>query len=530
MVIDGEAATPITAWGRDRAALGWVMHDVTSLPHLLRQGEAGIIGVGGGRDILSAIAGGHQRVTGIEINRIPLDTLQGSHREFAGVADHPGVTLVHDEARSYLSRGGHRFDVLQMSLIDTWAATGAGAFTLSENGLYTREAWRVFLEALSPGGIFSVSRWFSPSAVSETNRLLVLGVASLLDRGVAEPQRQLVLVARRHVATLMVSNAPFGEDDRAVVTRVAADEGFEVLVSPWTTPKARRLDRIAASRSPAALREAIEDPDFDYSPPTDARPYFFNILKPAGLARLAGMSGDGVAWGNLSATATLVALFGISLVLVIAIILWPLAASGRPGLSPDRFAASLGYFAVIGLGYMLIQIPFLQRFSVYLGHPTYTFAIILFSMILFTGVGSLLSDRLSIAPGAFLRVLPIVIAVAILVVRFTLGPAMRATVDLPLPARSAVVMLFTAPLSVLVGCCFPLGMRLVGRHSEEATAWMWGVNGACGVLAAIAAVAISMWAGIDVNLMLAAGLYATLWIPMTVLARAGRSREMPTVS
>ncbi len=129
----------------------------------------------------------------------------------------PHVTLVHDEARSYLTRLTQPFDVLQMSLIDTWAATGAGAFTLSENGLYTREGWRVFLKSLTPTGVFSVSRWFSPTAVSETTRLLALGVASLLDAGIAAPRRHLVLVTRGRVATLMVSlDAVFGRGRRQV--------------------------------------------------------------------------------------------------------------------------------------------------------------------------------------------------------------------------------------------------------------------------------------------------------------------------
>ena len=147
---------------RDTDALDWVQYDITATPYHLRRGDAAVIGVGGGRDILSAIWGGSRSVTGIEINGNLLNALQGPYRTFAAIADRPEVSLIHGEARSVLSRTDRRYDILQMSLIDTWAATGAGAFTLTENGLYTVEGWRVFLNTLAPGGIFSVSRWFAP--------------------------------------------------------------------------------------------------------------------------------------------------------------------------------------------------------------------------------------------------------------------------------------------------------------------------------------------------------------------------------
>jgi hypothetical protein len=528
MNIDGEAGTVMTEWHGDRAALDWIRHDVTVLPHYFRQGDAGIIGVGGGRDILSAIWAGHRTITGIEINSILIDTLSRDHRSFAGIADYPGVRLVHDEARSYLSRARARFDVLQMSLIDTWAATGAGAFTLTENGLYTREAWRVFLDALAPGGVFSVSRWFSPSSVSEANRLLALGVAALLDRHVANARRHLVLVSRDHVATLLVSNAPFTDADAATLARVAGEDEFDRLVDPWSTAANERLARIAASRTFDELRAASADPDFDYSPPDDERPYFFNLLKLRSVGRVDVLTRNaGLIIGNLYATATLAILCVVAAALVAAIIVWPLLRVGRPAMSPADFAAAVAYFSAIGAGYMFIQVAFLQRFSVLLGHPTYTFAIILFSMIVFTGAGSFLSDRLSIDETRRIAWIPIAIAVALAVALAALKPAFAASVERNLFGRTCAVLAFTAPISTLLGFCFPIGMRLVGQRSTTVTAWMWGVNGACGVLASVLAVAVSMWIGIDVNLMIAAALYLLLLVPMLRLQSSARlSRDL----
>ena len=146
MVIDGEAGTPITEWNGDPGTLDWVRHDVTTLPYYLRHGSVAVIGFGGGRDLLAAIWGGNAAITGIDVNETMIGLLTGSHRTIRrGSRTGPEIRLVHDDGRSFLTRSPERFDVIQMSLIDTWAATGAGAFSLSENGLYTTEAWSVVL-------------------------------------------------------------------------------------------------------------------------------------------------------------------------------------------------------------------------------------------------------------------------------------------------------------------------------------------------------------------------------------------------
>jgi hypothetical protein len=520
-MIDGEAGTPITEWNGDPAALSWVEYDVTSLPYRLRRGRVGVIGVGGGRDVLTAIEAGNPSVTGIEINRTFVDLLTGPFRRVAGIADHPGVRLVHDEARSYLTRSADRFDVLQMSLIDTWAATGAGAYTLTENGLYTREGWRVFLGSLTPTGVLSVSRWYAPGAISETTRLVSLGVASLLDAGVSTPADRLILASSGQVATLIVSRTPFSSDDAAAIERAASTYGFEIRISPWKDSADERLRRVVHSRTVEELTRVVADPNFDFTPPSDARPFFFNMLKLGASFRGVSVPQGGVIAGNLVATSTLLALLGIVVVLAAGIIVWPLAAKGRPDLPPALFWWSVAYFSQIGLGFMFVQIPMLQRFSVYLGHPTYTLSIILFLMILSAGVGSLLSDSVPIRGRGALTAMVFAIAGVIGVEALVLQTAIDHTIGWSLPGRTIVVALFVAPLAVALGMCFPAGMRLLGRHSEAATAWMWGVNGACGVLASTLAVIISLGWGIQANLVVAAILYALLALPITRLAAEG---------
>lgn len=527
LVIDGLAGSVITEWDGEPASLEWVKHDVTALPyHLRKQGDVAIIGVGGGRDVLTALWAQSASITGIEINRTFLDLLSGDYREATKITDQPNVRLVHDEARSYLTRTEQRFDVLQMSLIDTWAATTSGAFTLTENGLYTKEAWAIFTRVLKPDGIFSVSRWYAPEQVSETSRLLALGVATLLERGVERPAANMVLVTRKKIATLLLSPSPFSAADLANLRETTERFGFSILVGPETLPENPLLAGIVGSNSETALDAAVEHEIYDISPPTDERPFFFNMLKPGQAFRPSAIWKPGVLDGNTMATSTLLVLASISFLLVLGVILLPLWQSGLPRMEPKSFAIALAYFAAIGLGFMLVQVPFMQRFSVYLGHPTYAVVVILFSMILMTGVGSLLSDRLPVETSQrTLLVFPLLLAAVMFVVVQAIQPVINATIEQGLLLRSLIVIALVAPISVMLGLCFPIGMRLVKRLSDDAMPWMWGVNGACGVLGAVSAVAISMWGGIHLNLYVALLLYASLSLSATALWRAGATES-----
>jgi hypothetical protein len=483
-----------------------------------------VIGVGGGRDLLTALWGG-SRVTGIEVNRILLDALRTRYREFAGIAGHPDVTLVHDEARAWLGRHGGRFDIIQMSLIDTWAATGAGAFALSENGLYTREGWRIFLDALTPTGVFSVSRWFSPDSISETTRVLSLAIASLIDRGAAAPADHVALLSRGHVATILVGRQAFSEAERATLRDVATRFGFALLVEPGGVAADAQLAAIARARSHAELERAASHPLYDFTAPTDERPFFFNMLKPTSFFDTTEVPRGGALWGNLRANSTLIVLLGIAAVLVAAIVLAPLLLAGRPDLPAGAGVPAMAYFAAIGAGFMLVQIPFLQRFSVFLGHPTYALAIVLFTMILAAGAGSAWSDRIRLG-SRLMWAVPPAIAATILAEVVLLPVVTSMAASLPLLARAAIAIALIVPSAVLLGCCFPLGMRIVGAASTRATAWMWGINGATGVMASIVAVALSLWIGTSANLMLAALLYLALWGVLRALW--DRTRREPT--
>ena len=523
LVIDGEAGTAVTQWDGNREGLEWPRFDVTSLPyHLRKEGNVAVIGVGGGRDILTALWAKSKHITGIEINGAILDILQDRRRDFVSLDQQPEVEFVHDEARSFLTRSDETYDVIQMSLIDTWAATGAGAFTLSENGLYTVEGWQIFFDKLAPNGLLSVSRWYSPEALSETNRLISLAAMSLLEQGVDNPGEHAVLVARNTVATLLVSPTPFSDADLDQIESVAAEMAFTVLHSPRQESSERLIRDALASKSSAQLEAATQHEFLDFSPPLDSRPYFFNILKPSALLSTDAELGELgiVAGGNLLATYTLMLLCLLAFIGVTLVIGVPLLLSGKPQLPKGVFGSGLLYFACIGTGFMMVQIPLIQRFSVYLGHPVYAVSVLLFSMIIAAGLGSSLSDRIAVERDRrWTFVLPLTIVAMIIALYLLSGPIIQATIDQGLLVRCLIVILLVAAAALPMGMCFPLGLRLFRQYSDDCLPWLWGVNGATGVLASVLAVAISMWSGINSSLLVAIGCYALLIVPARALSK-----------
>ena len=373
LTIDGSAGTSIYRFDGNLASLGFLRYDVSNLAYAIPNLKTGaVIGVGGGRDVLSQRLFGVSDVTGIEINPIIIDVLTRRFSDYTAIATLDGVKFEVDEARSWFARTPRFFDVIQMSLIDTWAATGAGAFTLTENGLYTVEAWQRFLGRLNPGGLFTVSRWYAPGEVNETGRLVSLAVATLLAGGAAEPRRHLFLAAAGDVATLIMTKSPLSPAALGALKDAAKANEFTVLLSPDMAAPSAVLEKIVSATDPRRLDQATTGFYLDLTPPTDARPFFFNQL---GFATLfdpdlfSHFTHTGVIAGNLIATLTLAMLVLISVALVAVTIIVPL----RPTVREAGWQLAVGgtvYFALIGSGFMMVEIALLQRMSVFLGHPS----------------------------------------------------------------------------------------------------------------------------------------------------------------
>jgi len=531
LFIDGDAGTTAYRFGGKFDEVGFLQYDVTNLAYFLPGRARGVvIGVGGGRDVLSAAYFGLKEITAVELNPIlvNLQTDPEGLMPFTNITAIPGVRLIADEGRSWLARSRDNFDVIQMSLVDTWAATGAGAFTLSENGLYTVDAWKIFWRRLSPKGVLTVSRWYEPAYPEETGRLVSLATATLLEMGAREPRRHLFLAAQGRIATLVLSRAPLAESDIEALEKAATSYQHAILITPSREPASAVLARIVGAPDLAALSAYTGSLPFDLTPPTDGRPFFFNQLplsrpfEAFAVARGAlatNAEGGGVRRGNLVATATLVLLFFIALSLVTVVLVVPLRSALRDVGSRQALCGTI-YFALIGAGFMLIEIALLQRMSIFLGHPVYSLSVLLSSLILSTGLGSFLCGRWPLESGRRLAIWSAASGVYALALAVFMGPVFAGLVDAELPARIALCVGWIFPLGMLLGFGFPTGMRLIAAIDPRPTPWFWGINGATGVLASIVAVVLSIALGIGATLIGGALCYFALIAPALALLRA----------
>jgi spermidine synthase len=525
ITIDGAAATMMFEHGDELERHAHIDWDITSFAHQLRpKGPAAVIGVGGGRDVIVAARAGHTPVVGIELNDLIVELHTDVMADFSRLTKIPGVELVADEARSHMSREQRRFSVITMSLIDTWASTGAGSYSLSENGLYTVEAWQVFVDRLEDNGIFTVSRWYHPNSPGETARMLALGLELLWRRGVEDPHQHLILLQNYEVATLLLSPTPFSKRDLDKMQKAAVAKGLTMLATPRRGPLHEgTLSQLWALDSRDALWAWARSQELDLTPPTDDRPFFFNTLKPGtwlrdpeSIDRL-----DVAFLGNLQATQTLVYATLVSLLLTLMTVVGPLLGRRdelREVARRDLLAAT-AYFGLIGLGFMFVEIGLLSRLNVFLGHPTIALAVLLGGIILFTGLGSLGSGRIELERDGkltkFAKLYPLLPFVLVTIAVLASGPLTHAFVASGMATRVMVALACVAVPALGMGLGFPLGLRLVQRRRErhggpELGPWLWGINGAAGVCASGLALGCSMVWGVPVTLAVGAACYLVL--------------------
>lgn len=512
--IDNAAATVLTRFDGDLTSIEYLKWDVTALVHSIRQrGRVLIIGVGGGRDILTALAFGH-RAVGVEVNGGIIGLLRGPFAAFTGdLAARPDVQLVHDEARSFVARSHERFDVIQASLVDTWAAAANGAYVLSENALYTQEAFSTFLDHLTADGVLSLSRWYFDAQPGETLRLLSLAATALRHRGSTAPRLNLFLAHNQRavasVATLLVSARPFRADEIAALRRWCADKGFVELLSP-DRAESNLLAQLAGPQRPAELLAAYP---IDLSAPTDDRPFFFNMLRLRDALHADRTKQSDLIAANADAVITLAWLFVIALALSAIFIVGPLWLRRADSGGAAHAAARFTYFAAVGLGFILIELSQMQRLMIALGHPVYGLTVVLFSLLIAAGLGSLWTQRvLGRGSGAsFLgRSLIALIGVALLT-----GVASGLFTH-PLEAAPAWVriggsVLLLVPLGFLLGIPMATGLALSRSDPAGHRALYWGTNGAASVCGSVLATILS----------LSFGLTATFGIGIVAYAIAG---------
>jgi spermidine synthase len=543
IVIDADASTYImncdlTHWKGSE----WeenLMSAPPALANVLRpHGEFAIIGPGGGVDVLRAVANGSPSVTGIEINPIIANTvMRGRYADYSlHLYDRPEVHIHVTDGRSYLRSTPQQFDVVQMTLVDTWASTAAGAFALSENSLYTVQAFREYFQHLKPEGMIAITRWEFRQP-REALRVVAVAMEALHSLGVAQPARNFIVASQGPlnedgipVVVLAKKTAFTNEEETAVQGHF---DKYEVLHPLYLPSQAD--DEPAGAPNPFAALIASNDPyrfaqsyAYNVAPVSDNAPFFFFTLKPGQILSQEGLR-KGIDWKVNLGVLVLILVLLISLVAVIAFLILPLTLqTGRQSPLP------LLYFVAVGLGYILVEIAFIQRFVLFLGHPTYALTVVIFLLMLSSGAGSLLSRRwLSRTQMAWMPLALII--VALLADVFFLPRILLAWVGLAFEYRLLVSAALLVPLGLLMGMPFPTGLRALAMASgsapsgetqangkDNAVEWAWAMNAAASVLGSVLAMVIAIQFGLNVTLAcgVAAYLLALFLLPTLQPRRA----------
>jgi hypothetical protein len=508
----------------EQVRLDYLDQMTSALPyHLAEPGHVLVLGAGGGSGIRQALNHEVPHIEGVELNPQMAALLQRDYADWSGqLYAHEEVQLHVADARGFVKRSRQAYDLIQISLLDAWGASGAGLYSLNENYLYTVEALQDYIARLAPGGYLAISRWIKLPP-RDTLKLFASAMRALETGGTGNPAAQLVVIRSWQTSTLLLKQGVFSPAELAAVRNFCKSRAFDLVWYPgMPVTEANRINRLeepyfhAAAMALAGPEAAdfIERYKFDISPATDNRPYFFHFFKWRVLPEILALRGAGglplLEAGYLVLVATLLQALLLSLVLI----LLPLVVMQQRRTVSTAAAASrwrmAGFFFAIGLAFLFIEIAFMQKFILFLHHPLYAVATVLAAFLVFAGLGSAWTARLpregaSAARAVRYGVLLIVIlggAYALL-----LGPLFDQLIHLGITARIAITTLLIAPLAFCMGMPFPLGLSQVAAKAPAFIPWAWGINGCASVLSAVSATLLAIQFGFSVVVLAALMLY-----------------------
>jgi len=503
VITDGDATSAVYDCSRRE---DWAFLDHTTAAgayHLGKRPRALILGAGGGSDIGLALFHGCDRITALEMNPQIVELMRGPLSGRGGaVYDAPGVRVVVREARGYLTAAEETFDVIQLPLIDAFGASGAGLYATQESYLYTVESFSIMLDALSEEGVLCVTRW-ARTPPRDGLRVFDTMAAALRARDL-DPRTHLAMIRSWATVTVLAFRREITPEETDALRAFCRERSFDPAYLPGLaqseTNQFHVLDRPYYFEAAEALlgpeRQAfLADYLFSVGAATDDKPYFYKFFRWKSLAYFADrMGAGGRAFVELGYVMVPAALIQIVLLAAILIVL-PLAPGLRALTGVRGRAATLGYFLLLGAGFMLLEMGFLQKLILYLAHPIYSAAVVIASFLVFGGLGSRLSQSWS--PGAR-RVgtyaAGAIVCISIVYV-FILDRWLGLTQTQPVAIRFLLAAGTIAPLALAMGHMFPTGLRLVGAAEGALVPWAWAVNGFASVVATVAAPLVAMHVG-----------------------------------
>lgn len=516
---DGGAGTLLLAVGEDPAGGGHMFRGaLTGLPFQLRpKPRVLVIGVGGTGDVQAAHHFGAEHVTAVEINA---STVRAMTTTFADFLDRsllkPNVDVVVADGRSFVRRTDERFDVISIPGVDTLTLQSSGSFVFAEEYLYTEEAFADYLRALADDGVLAVLRF-----AREPVRLSMMGAHALRQMGVARPDEHIVVLEQGSLNLTLVKRRPWTAEELTELDGIVAGSTAElqgVSLKVMSTffhilpmrylyaPHQRHNDTIFTALMDSIARGRFPDIEL----PTDDRPYYFSS---EWVNYFRGKAQPGPVKDVLDGY---VKFMGLVITLSLLAILLPVFVLRRRGARTKRVAGTVAYFSALGFCFMFLEIGLIQKTAIVVEHPAYSIAVVLASLLISSGLGSLASQRL----GWSLRrnVLAAVAGIVVLGVCYAFGldALLRTVLALSFGLRMVVVAMVIAPLGVAMGMLLPSGLRALGDGGKGLAAWAIAANGLASVIGSVASLPFAVMFGFTALLLAGVGLYlvAALAFPL----------------
>jgi hypothetical protein len=501
LLIDGDNLSPVVLPESD---LSFTDYQLTTLAYKLRPAARTLVlEPKGGLDLLAAVHQGSTHIIAVEPN--PLVVEAAAH-----IYTLPQIETIFGTGRSYLRRSRTQFDLILFSLTDSYHPVQSGAYSLAEDYRYTLEAFQDALRRLDRDGILVIPRWLQVPP-SEFLRVFILAVTALEQDGL-DPGERIAAIRSFNTGLLLVKKIPLTPAEIAAVRAYAAEQAFDLVYLPgiqaaetnrYNVLKESIYYQAFSGFLSASSRQAwLAAYPFEVSPPTDDRPFFGHYFKWAQAPQI--LAELGKSWQPFGGAGYFVLLILLVLAVGMAVmmIVLPLALMHKHSPLPGSALACFSYFGLLGLAFLLVEIPLIQRLILFLGHPAYAFTTALFSLLLFSGFGSQSIHRISHRGSLG------VLVILILIVPWGLPWLFDLTLGYPFPTRVMLSVFALAPLGFLMGVPFPHGIRKLEQAAPDLIPWAWAANGALSVVASILAALIGLSLGFQRALLLGALCYA----------------------
>jgi hypothetical protein len=521
---DGDGFSTITSYRGDIDEVRYLDALTSALPYHLKTSPRALVVGADGDAILQAVSGGAAEVDVVEINPDRVDLLKKHHADYFGwQALASRVVLRTAEVRAWLLSDPAPYDLIVFPLGESSVAAGAGVHGLMEDFLFTTEALALYWSKLTDAGVLSVSRWLKLPPRDEL-KLINMAIDVLAADGIIDPGAHLALIRGWKTTTLIVARQPIDEAGAAVIRRFVEERSFDVAYYPGiAASEVNRFNRLRMPFYADGVRRLlgddrtafVRDYPFDIAPSSVNRPYFFQFFRWSNLPTVLRLREVGglsyFEWGYPILVMTLIQAVLASVCLIIA----PLLV--RAELRRSLVAAGgwvVGYFGVLGVAFMFLEMAFIQRLTLFLHHPVHAAVVVLSSLLVFAGLGSRYAEHLATRfdPRLIIRVAAFALAGLALVYLVLLPPLFSACLAWPLWARLVLSLAVLAPLALLLGMPFPMGLTRLSRARASAVPWAWCINGCASVISAVAGTLAAVHWGFTAVVMIAAGGYVLIGI------------------